>query len=179
MKGRKRHLLVDVLALVLAVLVLAADVQDRDGGWRVLSAIHKAYPSIVKVWADGSYAGELVRRAREELNIDIEVVRRPRDTHTFQVLPRRWVVERTFGWWNRERRLSKDYERLPSTTEAWVNVAMLRLMTRRLSHPTVESAPLPAAEPTSSVPPVLLPVSPALLALPPANLDGSTLAICA
>jgi len=178
-KGRKRHLLVDVLGLVLAVLVLSANVQDRDGGWLVLMAIHKAYPSIVKVWADGAYAGDLVRRAHEELNIDVEIVKTPPDAHTFQVLPRRWVVERTFGWWNRERRLSKDYERLPSTTEAWVNVTMVRLMTRRLSHPTGQAALLPDVDPTSRVLLALPPVGPALLALPPANLDGSTQAISA
>jgi putative transposase len=177
-KGRKRHLLVDVLGLVLAVLVLAANIQDRDGGWRVLSAIHQAYPSIVKVWADGSYAGDLVRRASEELNVDVEIVKTPPDAHAFRVLPHRWVVERTFGWWNRERRLSKDYERLPSTTEAWVHVAMIRLMARRLSHPTGESAPMLSANPTSRV--LLLPAaSPAMLALPPANLDGNPRAICA
>jgi putative transposase len=140
-KGRKRHVLVGVLGLVLAVLVLAADIQDRDGGWRLLLAMHKAYPTITKVWVDGAYAGDLVRRAREELNVDVEVVRTPRDAHTFQVLPRRWVVERTFGWLNRERRLSKDYERLPSTTEAWVQVAMIRLMTRRLARPPDQPSP--------------------------------------
>jgi putative transposase len=178
-KGRKRHLIVDVCGLVLAVLVLAANVQDRDGGWRILSAMHAAYPSIVKVWADGAYAGDLVRRARDELKIDVEIVKTPPDAHAFQVLPRRWVVERTFGWWNRERRLSKDYERLPSTTEAWVHVTMVRLMTRRLSHPTGEAASLPTAEPTSPAVLALPPVSPALLALPPANLDGNSRAICA
>jgi len=178
-KGRKRHILVDMLGLVLAVLVLAANVQDRDGGWLVLVAIHKAYPSIVKVWADGAYAGDLVRRAREELNIDVEIVKTPPDAHTFQVLPHRWVVERTFGWWNRERRLSKDYERLPSTTEAWGNVTMVRLMTRRLSTPTGEATLRPAADPASRELLALPPVGPALLALPPANLDGSVHAICA
>jgi putative transposase len=137
-KGRKRHLLVDVLGLVLAVLVLAANIQDRDGGWMVLSAMHRVYPAITKVWADGSYAGGLVQRANADLNVDLEIVKTPPDAHTFQVLPRRWVVERTLGWLNRERRLSKDYERLPSTTEAWVNVSMIRLMTRRLSRPPDE-----------------------------------------
>jgi putative transposase len=168
-KGRKRHLLVDALGLVLTVMVLAANIQDRDGGWKVLSAIHEMYPSIIKVWADGAYAGDLVRRAREELHIDVEIVKKPPDVHAFQVLPRRWVVERTLGWLNRERRLSKDYERLPITTEAWVNVAMIRLMTRRLSRPTEEPVLLPAAEPTC--PPLLAlpPASPPLLALPPAS----------
>jgi putative transposase len=134
-KGRKRHILVNVLGLLLVVLVLAADIQDRDGGLKVLSTLHSVYPTVTKVWADGAYAGNLVQHARAELNIDVEIVKTPPGTHTFQVLPRRWVVERTFGWWNRERRLSKDYERLASTTEAFVHVTMARLMTRRLARP--------------------------------------------
>jgi putative transposase len=162
-KGRKRHLLVDVLGLVLVVLVLAANVQDRDGGWMVLSAMHEVCPSIVKVWADGAYAGALVQRAHNELNVEVEIVKTPPGAHSFQVLPCRWVVERTLGWLNRERRLSKDYERLPSTTEAWVNVAMVRLMTRRLSHPPDGPAAPPPAEPTGQP----------LLELPPARLDSN------
>ena len=137
-KGRKRHILVDVLGLVLVVLVLAADIQDRDGGRLALEAMHAAYPTVTKVWADGAYAGKLIQHARDELNVDMEVVSTPPGTHTFQVLPRRWVVERTFGWWNRERRLSKDYERLHNTTEAFVYVTMSRLMTRRLACPEAE-----------------------------------------
>jgi putative transposase len=151
-KGRKRHLIVDVLGLVLAVLVLAANIQDRDGGWMVLSALHRTVPSIKKVWADGAYAGEFVRRAHDELNIDVEIVKTPPNTHEFKVLPRRWVVERTFGWWNRDRRLSKDYERLPSTTEAFVQVTMSRLMARRLSDPVGASSVLTAIEPTGPSP---------------------------
>jgi transposase len=80
----------------------------------------------------------LIQHARDELNVDVEVVSAPPETHTFQVLPRRWVVERTYGWWNRERRLSKDYERLPDTTQAFVYVTMIRLMTRRLARPEPE-----------------------------------------
>lgn len=97
--GRKRHILVDVLGLVLEVLVLAANVQDRDGGRLALAAMHAAYPTVIKVWADGAYAGNLIQHARNELNVDVEVVSTPPGTHTFQVLPRRWVVERTYGWW--------------------------------------------------------------------------------
>jgi putative transposase len=171
-KGRKRHLLVDVLGLVLVILVLPADIQDRDGGWVLLVAMHSAYPSITKVWADGAYAGELARRANEDLNVDVEIVKTPRGAHTFQVLPIRWIVERTFGWMNRERRLSKDYERLPSTTEAWVNVTMVRLMTRRLSHPA-EPALLPTPSPL-----LTLPSARPLLALPPAKLDSKSQANC-
>jgi putative transposase len=137
-KGRKRHILVDVLGLLLVVLVHAADIQDRDGGLRALATLHRVYPTVTKVWADGAYAGNLVQYARAELNIDVEIVKPPPGTHTFQILPRRWVVERTFGWWNRERRLSKDYERLASTTEAFVHVTMAHLMTRRLARPKTE-----------------------------------------
>jgi putative transposase len=186
-KGRKRHLLVDVLGLVLAVAVLAADIQDRDAGWKVLSTMHAVYPSITKVWSDGSYAGTLVQRAREELNVDLEVVKKPADMHTFQVLPRRWVVERTFGWWNRERRLSKDYERLPATTEAFIHITMLRLMARRLARQTRALA-MPAVAPITQPPPRLLPawqplpmLPPAwqsLPMLPPAGFDGNNRAIC-
>ena len=174
-KGRKRHLLVDVIGLVLAILVLPANIQDRDGGWKILSAMHELYPSISKVWADGAYAGDLVRRARDELNVDVEVVKTPPGTHTFQVLPRRWVVERTFGWINRERRLSKDYERLPSTTEAWVDVAMVRLMTRRLALPLGTPAEPGAAEPTGRA---TEPTGQTPLALPPARPDGNNQANC-
>jgi putative transposase len=168
--GRKRHLLVDVLGLVLAILVLPANIQDPDGGWTILSAMHEVLPTILKVWADGIYRGQLVQRVHDELNIDLEIVQKPPDTHTFRVLPRRWVVERTFGWWNRERRLSKDYERLPGTTEAWVRVTMIRLMARRLSRcvPVDLSLPSPTEFPVS--PPLLLPAgtpdSPPLLLLP-------------
>jgi putative transposase len=156
-KGRKRHLLVDVMGLVLAVLVLPANIQDRDGGWRVLSTAHEAHASITKAWADGAYGGEMVRRAKNELNIDVEIVNKPPGSRTFHVLPRRWVVERTLGWLNRERRLSKDYERLPSTTEAWVNMAMIRLMVRRLAlpprEPAISTADKPAERPQLVLPP--------------------------
>lgn len=174
-KGRKRHIVVDVLGMVLVVLVLAADIQDRDGGGMILASMHSAYPSITKVWADGAYSGELVRRARDQLNIDLEIVKPPRDAHTFKVLPLRWIVERTFGWWNRERRLSKDYERLPTTTEALVEVSMIRLMTRRLSRDAAKPTPLvPAGDPVG---PLLLlpagdPVRPPLLL--PAGLDSNS-----
>ena len=102
--------------------------------------MHTAYPSVTKVWADGAYAGALVQYARDELSVDVEIVMTPSGAHTFQVLPRRWVVERSYGWLNRERRLSKDYERLASTTEALVYIAMGRMMVRRLARPGTEPA---------------------------------------
>jgi len=170
--GRKRNILVDVLGLVLAILVLPANVQDRDGGWKLLEAAHRAYPSIVKMWADGAYAGDLVRRARDELSIDLEIVRKPPDMHAFRVLHRRWVVERTFGWLNRERRLSKDYERLPATTEAFVDITMVRLMTRRLARHLLEPVIRVTVVPAKQPPPKFLP------ALLPASFDGNSPARC-
>ena len=151
--GRKRHVLVDVLGLVLAVIVLAANIQDRDAGWRLLAALHRTIPSMTKLWADGAYAGEFVRRAHDELNIDVDIVKKPADMHAFKLLPHRWVVERTFGWFNRERRLSKDYERLPATTEALVRVSMIRLMTRRLSRHAGEPTGPTAPEAAERAPP--------------------------
>jgi putative transposase len=181
--GRKRHLLVDVLGLVLAVLVLPANIQDRDGGWKLLQAAHVMYPPVVKVWADGAYAGDVVERAHNDLHVDVEIVRKPPGTHTFKVLPRRWVVERTFGWLNRERRLSKDYERFPATTEAWIHIAMVRMMTRRLSRqahaPAIRWLPVVPSE--QQLPklllarqplPRLLPAGQPLPNLLPAGLDG-------
>jgi putative transposase len=131
-KGKKRHLLVDVLGLLLCVLILPANIQDRDGGWQILETLHTTYPTVTKVWADGGYQGELVRRASANLNIDMEIVKRSDDASGFTVLPRRWVVERTFGWWNRERRLSKYYEQLIETGEAFIYITMSQLMVRRL-----------------------------------------------
>lgn len=174
-KGRKRHIVVDVLGMVLVVLVLAADIQDRDGGGMILASMHSAYPSITKVWADGAYSGELVRRARDELKIDLEIVKPPPDTHTFKVLHHRWIVERTFGWWNRERRLSKDYERLPMTTEALVHVSMIRLMTRRLARDAAKPTPLvPAGNPVRPL--LLLPAGDLVrpLLLLPAGIDSNS-----
>jgi len=166
-KGRKRHILVDVLGLVLVVLVLPANIQDRDGGRLALAAMHAACPTVTKVWADGAYAGELIQFARDELNVDMEVVSTPPGTHTFQVLPRRWVVERTYGWWNRERRLSKDYERLPETTQAFVYVTMSRLMTRRLARPQTEPP-----DPTISMPDGPMALTPPRPAGPDSKISG-------
>ena len=133
MKGRKRHIVVDTQGLLLAVAVHPADVQDRDGARLVLSRLMGRFPRLERIWADGAYAGQLVRWAGEVGGWSVELVRRPPRQHTIQVLPRRWVVERTFAWLGRYRRLSKDYESLPETTEAWVYAAMTALMLRRLA----------------------------------------------
>jgi putative transposase len=130
--GRKRHIVVDTLGLLLAVVVHAANIQDRDGAKLVLAKLVGRFPRLKLIWADGGYAGQLVEWARTFGGWLLEIVKRPLDSHQFQVLPRRWVVERTLAWLGRCRRLSKDYEELPQTSEAWAQVAMIHLMLRRL-----------------------------------------------
>ncbi len=132
MKGRKRHIVVDTMGLLLAVVVHAADIQDRDGAKLVLSKLQGRFPRLHLIWADGAYAGQLVDWASALGGWLIEVVKRARNSHTFEVLPRRWVVERTLGWLGRNRRLSKDYEELTESSEAWVYIAMTHLMLKRL-----------------------------------------------
>ena len=134
MTGRKRHLVVDTLGFLLAIVVHPADIQDREGAKLVLSKLLGRCPRLKLVWADAGYAGALVEWVRALTGWTLEIVRRPRSSHQFEVLPRRWVVERTLAWLCRCRRLSKDYEALPETTEAWVYLAMSHLMLRRL-HP--------------------------------------------
>lgn len=136
MKGRKRHLLVDVMGLVLAVVVHAADVQDRDGAQLLLERLRNTFKRLRVIWADGAYAGRLltwVRSLRAWGRVRIEIVKRPEGVRGFEVLPRRWVVERTFGWLGRYRRLSKDYEFLTDSSETMIRVAMVGLMLRRLA----------------------------------------------
>ncbi len=132
MTGRKRHIVVDTLGLLLVVVVHAANIQDHDGAKLVLAKLVGRFPRLKLIWADGGYAGQLVEWARTFGGWLLEIVKRPPDSHHFEVLPRRWVVERTFGWLGRCRRLSKDYEELPQTTEAWIHIAMIHLMLKRL-----------------------------------------------
>jgi transposase len=131
--GRKRHVVVDTMGLLLAVIITSAAVQDRHGARRVLDRLRFTAPSVALVWADGGYAGHLVTWARRLLRVSVEIVRKPLGIKTFQVLPRRWVVERTFAWIVKCRRLDHDYERLPEHSEAMIKWAMIGLMTRRLS----------------------------------------------
>ena len=135
MCGRKRHLLVDTLGLVLLVVVTAANVQDRDGARTLLSVLQSQFRRLRVIWADGAYAGSLVdwvRGLRRWGRLRLEVVRKKEGQQGFAVLPWRWIVERTFAWLGRYRRLKSDYERLPETTEAIIHIAMIRLMLRRL-----------------------------------------------
>jgi transposase len=130
--GRKRHLAVDTLGLLLAIVVAAASVQDRDGARPLLWRLRLGCRGILLVWADSAYAGRLVVWARAALRLRVQLVRR-RLLHTFEVLPRHWVVERIFVWLSRYRRTVRDYERLPTHHQAMVQWAMITLMTRRLA----------------------------------------------
>lgn len=134
--GRKRHIAVDTNGLLLAVLVTIAGIQDRDGGLRLLALLRERFSTITHVWADGGYAGRLVTFAHQVLAFGVEVVKRTDDLAGFQVLPRRWVVERTFAWISKHRRCVRDYETLPVHHEAMVYIAMIATMTRRLARPT-------------------------------------------
>ncbi|MFD5541953.1 IS5 family transposase [Streptomyces sp. NPDC127079] len=131
--GRKRHVVVDCLGLVLAVLVTAASVQDRHAAVPLLTRLRQRYFSIRLVWADSGYAGRLVDWAAEKLKLTLEIVKRSDDTTGFVVLPRRWVVERTLSWLVRSRRLVRDVETLPETHEAMVLWSMTMLMNARLA----------------------------------------------
>lgn len=135
--GRKRHIIVDTLGLLLVVMVTSASVQDRAGGRAILERLAVRFPSVALVWADGGYANKvdsaIIGWAKEKLHLLIEIVKRSGDAKGFQVLHRRWVVERTFGWLVRNRRLARDYERLTSTSETMVKIAMIRLMATRLA----------------------------------------------
>ncbi|MEU7169846.1 IS5 family transposase [Streptomyces morookaense] len=131
--GRKRHLAVDCLGLVLVVLVTAASVQDRHAAVPLLGRLREQYFSIRLVWADSGYAGRLVDWATEKLRLTLEIVKRSDDTTGFVVLPRRWVVERTLSWLVRSRRLVRDYETLPAMHEAMVLWSMTMLMSGRLA----------------------------------------------
>ena len=132
MKGRKRHVAVDTLGLLLAVWVHRADIQDRDGAWVVLSRLVGRFPRLQRLWADGSYAGRLVKAAQRTFGWVLEVVKRPAAARGFTVLSHRWIVERTLAWFGGYRRLSKDYEALPESSEALIYAAMIHLMLRRL-----------------------------------------------
>ncbi|MGH9072304.1 MAG: IS5 family transposase [Acidimicrobiales bacterium] len=131
--GRKRHVVVDTMGMVLALVVTAANVQDRDGGRLVIEEAVKSHGQLTKVWADGGYAGKLVDWAVERLDVDLEIVRKREGQRTFEVLPRRWVVERTLSWVVKCRRLVADYERKIEHSLAMVRWAMIGLMGRRLA----------------------------------------------
>lgn len=131
-KGIKRHIVVDTLGLLLVVVVPTAALQDRDGAKLVLARARGNFARLALLWADGGYAGKLIRWVQEICGWVLQIVKRTDDLKGFVLLPRRWVVERTFGWMVQYRRLSKDYEFHPQTSEAMIQLAMIQLMLRRL-----------------------------------------------
>jgi putative transposase len=132
--GRKRHVVVDTLGLLIAVVLHPADVQDQDGAKDVLRRAKARFPRLKLIWADAAYGrNSLPNWAAIACGFVLAVVRRAAGAVGFVVLPRRWVVERTFAWLGRYRRLSKDYERLAAVGEAWVHIAMTKLMLKRLA----------------------------------------------
>lgn len=133
--GRKRHVLVDTEGLVVACHVSGADVSDQAGARRLLAGLRPLQPRLELVWADRAYGGRPLAAWAEERGVRVEVVRPEPGQRGFVVQPRRWVVERTFGWLGRYRRLAKDYERRVQSAEALIKLAMVRLMLRRLARP--------------------------------------------
>ncbi|MBB5366253.1 transposase [Deinococcus humi] len=149
--GRKRHLLVDTLGLVMGVVVHEADLQDRAGAVRLFEKVRNVFPRMRHVWADAGYTGKLVPAVKQIMGWTLEVVKHPwagnertwarKDRppppseipEGFVVLKRRWVVERTFAWLGKSRRMSRDFEALPETSENLVFQVMIRLMVRRLA----------------------------------------------
>jgi putative transposase len=136
--GRKRHLLVDSQGLLLEAVVHSAGIQDRDGAKLVLEQGKRRQDGkwlsrLELIWVDGIYAGQLVEWVEKAYGWTLQVVKRTDDTKGFVVLPRRWVIERTFGWLGRYRRLSRDYEYLLLTSEVLIYAAMVRLMLARLT----------------------------------------------
>ncbi|WP_374103523.1 IS5 family transposase [Rhodococcus sp. MH15] len=131
--GRKRHIAVDTNGLLLAVVVTMAGIQDRDGAIRLLAALRARFSTISLVWADGGYAGRLIDWSKRVVSLTVQVVKRTDDVKGFKVLPRRWVVERTFAWICKHRRCVRDYETRPDHHEAMVYIAMIATMSRRLA----------------------------------------------
>jgi putative transposase len=129
--GRKRHILVDSMGLLLLIVVTAANIQDRDGAKLVFEQARVRFPRLKLIWADGGYAGQLLEWVKTLCCFILEIVKRSDDMTGFVVLPRRWVVERSFAWLTRCRRLTRDFEGLPSTTESWAYLANIQLILRR------------------------------------------------
>lgn len=137
-KGKKRHILVDTVGLLLHVIVHPADIQDRDGGVVVLSTLFGRLPLLKQLFADGGYQGPLFQKALAKVlpQLKTEIIKRSDKAKGFAVLPRRWVVERTFAWLNRCRRLAKDWENLTRTALAYIRLASIRRMLRKLCNPS-------------------------------------------
>ena len=132
-KGRRRHIIVDVLGLILVASVTAASVQERKQAKRMFESIKDYMPRLKLIWADGGYTGPLIGWVKETCGWVLERIKPTKAEPGFHVRPWCWIVERTFGWLNKNRRLSKDYECLTDTSEALIQIAMIRIMARRLA----------------------------------------------
>jgi putative transposase len=131
--GRKRHIVVDTLGLLMAVVVHAANIQDREGAMLVLKLLRDTFPRLERIWADGGYAGQLIGWVAMTGGWILEIVKRTDKLPKFVVLPKRWIVERTFAWLGRYRRLSKDYELSVESSESMIYISMINLMLHRLA----------------------------------------------
>lgn len=139
--GRKRHILTDTTGFLVGVVVHAANVQDRDGAPSVLASIRDSFPWLRFVFADGGYAGQKLAAALKKIGKwTLEIVKRSDHAKGFKLLPRRWVVERTFAWLGRNRRLAKDVEATIASATAWIWIASIQLMTRRLAYHEISIA---------------------------------------
>ena len=136
-KGKKRHILVDMQGLLLHAIVHSAGVQDRDGGIWLLATLFGRFPFLAKMFADSAYAGSIFHTALHKVmpNLKTEIVRRSDRVKGFVPLPKRWIVERTIAWLNRCRRLAKDWENLNRSALAFLKLASIRLMLRKLCNP--------------------------------------------
>ena len=129
-KGIKRHIIVDTLGLVLAIVIQSASVQDRDGAIPVINKLFESWNQIIKIFADSGYRGKLIDKVKTQFKIKFEIIKR-NELHTFKVLPKRWIVERTFSWIDIKRRNSKNYERLNNTSVSMVHLSAIRIMLNR------------------------------------------------
>jgi putative transposase len=129
-KGIKRHIIVDSLGLILAVVIQSASVQDRDGAIQVVENLVECWKKIIKIFADSAYRGELIEKVKKRFRIKVEIIKRTEE-HVFKVLPKRWIVERTFAWLETNRRNGKYYERLNDTGVAMVQLSAIRIMIKR------------------------------------------------
>jgi transposase len=136
-KGKKRHILVDTQGLLMHAVVQAADIQDRDGGALVMATLFGMFPFLLKLCADGGYRGPIFQRALKKImsRVNVEIVKRSDIAKKFVVLPKRWIVERTFAWLGRSRRLARDGETFNQKALAFLRLASIRLMLRKLCNP--------------------------------------------
>jgi len=136
--GKKRHILVDTQGLLMHAIVHAADIQDRDGGAMLMATLFGAFPFLTRLFADGGYRGSRFQSAIARIlpRVTVEIVKRSDQAKGFAVLPKRWIVERSLAWFGRCRRLAKDWECLNRKALAFLRLASIRLMPRKLCNPT-------------------------------------------